>query len=72
MANTKIKPKLKDYAFIAFLVVSAIIGIVTGFLPIILSLIHQNWFYMAMYHIIMVPIVLEVVMFFLILKIFFD
>ena len=65
----RIKNSMKEFGFWTFLIVAVLILLGTGFLPIILSLIHNNWIYMAMYHVIAVPIVLELIVFVIIFKI---
>lgn len=68
----KIKRSIAEFGFWAFVLISALIFLGTAFLPIILSVIHGNWLYMAMYHVIPVPIIFEMIVFIIVFKIIAD
>lgn len=56
--------KFDKYTFFAiWLVFWAIVVIITGFLPMILSIYYANWWYMEMYRVIAAPILFEIVIF---------
>lgn len=52
-----------EWSFLIWLIVAPITLLVTGFLPIILSIYHNNWLYMSMYAVIGLPILLELIVF---------